>query len=351
MLFCIFVWYIFLPSGDKNSDIVAKSAATHNIVPITLTLIVLVIMASLRGAIAPVEAEMVTNISTPVGSLLQQAGRHIPILSTIAWMITVIYSGLCIGRCGIRYSIYPAYTVIGIPILGVVAACIMMSHDMLLSAAVLLVATWATKYMLRYMMVSDSYGDLSLSMLWMGLLPLMYAPAAILYPCFVGVMLLIKPNWRDWITGIASLLFPLLALCYWSWCAGNGFGSPAVECYHALLLTSGFQPLSLLGGASLGILALVVVMVLCAIFIYLSDRYSLNGRARVVMRFHILMLLLATAMLLLPSSSATALSLLAIPVSSLIPLMFIKMKHSITQLLWRVLMLIVVVNIIVMIFL
>lgn len=328
----------------------AKSVATHNLLPITLTLILLAIVSALRGAIAPVETEMIANIPTPIGALLQRVGGSIPVISTIVWAITVIYSGLCIGRCGIRFSIYPAYTVIGIPILGIVASCVMTSHEMLLSAAILLLATWAMKYMLRYIMVTESYGDLSLAMLYLGLLPLLFAPAAILYPCFALVMLLIKPHWRDWVTGITSLIFPLLALCYWSWCAGSGFSTPVTECYFALLLPSGFSAMSLLGGASIGILAIVTVMVVCSAAIYLSDKYSLNGRARVAMRFVIVMIMLSTAMLMMPSSSATALSLLAIPVSSLVPLMFIKMKHSITQMLWRVLLLMVTMNIIILIF-
>ena len=340
----------FQPPKKKNSRNVARSVATHNLLPITLTLILLAIVSALRGAIAPVEAETIANIPTPVGALLQRAGASIPVLSTIAWIISVIYSGLCIGRCGIRFSIYPAYTIIGIPILGIVASCVMMSHEMLLSSATLLVATWAMKYLLRYIMVTDSYGDLSLAMLYFGLLPLMFAPAAILYPCFALMMLLIKPHWRDWVTGITSLIFPLLALCYWSWCAGSGFSTPITECYFALILPSGFTALSLIGGASFGVLAIVAVMVVCSATIYLSDKYSLNGRARVAMRFIIVMIALATVMLLMPSSSATALSLLAIPVSSLVPLMFIKMKHSITQLLWRALLLMVALNIIVLIF-
>lgn len=328
----------------------AKASAAHNIVPITLTLIFVVIITTLRGAIAPTEAEMVQNVATPIGSLLQRLAASVPTISSIAWTIAVIYSGLCIGRCGVRFSIYPTYTVLGIPILGIVATGIMISNNMLLSAVMLVVATLATKYMLRYIMVTESYGDLSLAMLYFGVLPMIYAPTAILYPALPLAMLLIKANWRDWLTATLSLLFPLFALCYWSWCGGEGFTTPVTQGYAAILTQSGFDAWTLLSLASLGILVVTAAMVLCAIAICISDRYSLNGRARVAMRFNIVMILLAVATLLLPSTSVTSLALLAIPTSSLIPLIFIRMRQNITRIMWRVLLIMVAINVIILIF-
>lgn len=328
----------------------AKSASQHNIVPITLTLVILTLLTTLRGVFAPLVSELIPAVATPLGSLLQQLGSKMPFWSYVIWLCTLIYSGMSLGRCGIRFSIFPAYTVIGIPIFGIIASGILMSHEMLLSAAVLVVLLLATKYMLRYIMLSESYGDLSLSLLYFGLLPLLYAPMALLIPAMPVVLLLIKPYWRDWVTGVVSLLFPLLALCYWSWCGGLGFLSPAIAVYEALFTPSGFTALSLTGLAGFGIMLLVVVMVLCSVSLLISDKYALNGKARVAMRFNVIMILLAVAMLCVASVTAIGLIPLATAVSSLVPLMFIKMGRGFTSVVYRLLLLMTVLNLIILIF-
>lgn len=328
----------------------AKSVS-HNIVPITLALFVITLLATIRAAVAPTEPELVNNVATPLGSLLNRANAASTLLGTVAWAIMVIYSAMAIGQCAIRYSLYPAYTVIGIPIFGIIATAILVSHQMLLSAVALLFMALAIKYMLRYIMVSESYGDLSLAMLYFGILPIIYAPTAILYVLLPIAILLIKSHWRDWITAVTSLLFPLFALCYWSWCAGSGFGSPATAMCDSMMTNCGFSTWSLLSFASFGLIVLVLIMVSCSIYMLLSDRYALNGKARVAMRFNVIMTLVAMAMIFMPSSSATTLSLLAVPISSLTPLMFIKMERNFTRLIYRLLMIMTLLNAIILIFL
>ena len=328
----------------------ARKVSQHRIFDLTVTLIVVAVVCTLRSTIFPSGDEAIPNVSTPIGHLLQTVQLRIPVFAALIWALAIIVAGLNAGRYGVRLSLYPAYTLMGISLFGVVATAVMVSGDYLLSAVAMAVMLLATKYMQRFIMRSGSYSDLSLSMLYFGLLPLVYAPAALFYVALPIIVLFVRASWRDELVTLASLLFPPAAICYWSWCAGSGFSTPITECYFALILPSGFTALSLIGGASFGVLAIVAVMVVCSATIYLSDKYSLNGRARVAMRFIIVMIALATVMLLMPSSSATALSLLAIPVSSLVPLMFIRMKHSITQLLWRALLLMVALNIIVLIF-
>lgn len=311
----------------------------------------LTLITTLRAAIYPTQSELVSNIATPIGGYLQAWGAQLPTLSAIVWGITVIYGGMAIGRCGIRYSIYPAYTVIGIPIFGIIATGIMASHQMLLAAAALLTIVLATKYMLRYIMQTESYGDLSLAMLYFGLLPAIYAPTTILYVILPIAMLFIKAHWRDWLTATTSLLFPLFALCYWSWCAGDGFLSPAFQAYYATFTSSGFEVLSIASMAGFGIMMLVVVMIVASLSVMVSDKYALNGRARVAMLFNAIMILLMGATFIAPSASIISLALLAVSTSSLIPLMFIKLQHGFTRLVYRLLMLMTLINTIILIFL
>jgi hypothetical protein len=309
------------------------------------------LVTTLRATLYPIQSELIDNIATPLGSYLQAWGAQFPTISAIVWCITVIYGGMTIGRCGIRYSIYPAYTVIGMPIFGIIATGVMASHQMLLASAALLTIVLPTKYMLRYIMLTTSYSDLSLAMLYFGLLPAIYAPTAILYVALPIAVLSIKAHWRDWLTAVSSLLFPLFALCYWSWCAGDGFLAPAFQAHEAAFASSGFEVLSMAGMAGFGIILLVVVMVMASLSVMLSDKYALNGRARAAMQFNLIMILLMSATFIVPSATIISLSLLAVSTSSLIPLMFIKLQHGFTRLVYRLLMLMTLINTIILIFL
>ena len=47
----------------------------------------------------------------------------------------IFIAGINTGRYGVKYSLYPAYTLMAIPVFGIVAAGVMVSHDYLVTAA------------------------------------------------------------------------------------------------------------------------------------------------------------------------------------------------------------------------
>lgn len=327
-----------------------RRVSQHRIFDLTATLVVIAVITTLRSAFFPAGDEAIPNITTPIGHLLQTVQGKTPVLSAIIWALAVIVAGLNAGRYGVRLSLYPAYTLMGISLFGVVASAVMISGEYLLSASVMAVMLLAVKYMQRFIMRSGSFSDLSLSMLYFGLMPLIYAPAALLYAALPLLMLVVRASWRDELVTLASLLFPPAALCYWSWCAGKGFLQPVVEIYNSMLTPSEFSFFGTINPASVLVLGVLLVMTLCAVTLVISDKYSLKVKSRVAMRFNGLMIALLVAMFVMPSCTATQFALLATPVAMMLPLIFVRMGVGFTETLYRLLLLMTAINCVVMCF-
>lgn len=328
----------------------AKKVSQHRIFDLTATLIIIAVIFTLRSYLFSAGDEAIPNVSTPLGHLLQIVQRQVPILSAVIWALSIIVAGLNAGRYGVRLSLYPAYTLMGISLFGVVATSVMVSGDYLLSAAAMAIMLMATKYLQRFIMRSGSYSDLSLSMLYFGLLPLIYAPAALFYVAMPVMVLFVRASWRDELVSLASLLFPPTALCYWSWCAGDGFSEPAIEIYDSLLTPSEFSFFGTINPAGVLLLGVLLVMMMCAITLVVSDKYSLKVKSRVVMRFNSLMLALLVGMFFVPSCTATHFVLLAVPASMLLPLIFVRMGVGFTETLYRLLLIAAAANCVAMCF-
>ena len=325
-----------------------RKVSQHRIFDLTVTLIVIAVVCSLRSVVFPAGDEAIPNVSTPIGQLLQTVQQRVPIFAALIWALSVIVAGLNAGRYGVRLSLYPAYTLMGISLFGVVATAVMTSSDYLLSAMVMAIMLLAVKYMQRCIMRSGSYSDLSHSMLYFGLLPLIYAPAALLYVAMPLLVLVARASWRDELVTLVSLFFPPAALCYWNWCAGDGFLEPAKEIYNAMFAASEFSFFGTLNPASVLLLGVLFVMMMCAVTLIISDKYSLKVKARVAMRFNGLLLAVLVAMFFLPSCTATQFALIAVPTSMLLPLIFVRMGVGFTETLYRLLLLAAAINCVVM---
>ena len=193
-----------------------KKIVQHRIFDLAVTLIFISVMATLRLAFWPTASEAVGNVATPIGSILHHWQQSVPVIASILWCVLLFIVGLGVGRQGVRYSIYPAYTLMGIPVFGVLASAVVGTTDLYVASAAMVIMYLAMKSMLRFIMRTERFSDLSLSMLYFGLLPLIYSPAALLYAALPVMMLFVRASWRDMLVTIASLLLPPAALCYWT---------------------------------------------------------------------------------------------------------------------------------------
>ncbi len=326
-----------------------KKIAQHRILDLSATLFVIVVVATLRSYLLPVGDESVANTPTPIGTLLQGLGASLPLLAALAWALITMFAGLDAGRYGPKFSLYPAYTLMAIPIFGVVASAVMVSGEYLLSGAAMLLMLFGTKYLVRCIMHTESYNDLSLSMLCYGTLPLVFAPAALFYIALPFLVLVVRNSWRDWLVSVSSLVFPLLAVSYWRWCAGHAFLSTGEQIYTSMFTPSEFGFFSTLNIAGIALLGIIIVMVLCSISLIISDRYSLKVKSRAIMRFNAFMLLITLVMFFMPACTPTIFAIVATPVAILTPLIFVRMGIGFTEMIYRAMIVAAAANMLVMV--
>lgn len=328
----------------------AKKVIQHRIFDLSVTLIFIAVATTLRLVLWPSESESITNVVTPIGGILQHWQESVPVIATILWCVSLFIVGLGVGRQGVRYSIYPAYTLMGIPVFGVVASAIVGSDDFMVATAAMVVMFLALKSMLRFIMRSERFSDLSLAMLYFGLLPLIYAPAAVLYVALPVMTLFVRASWRDLLVSISSLVLPPAALCYWNWCAGGEFSAPAVAIYNSLFSSSDFHFFDSLNVATILVLGVILVMLFCTLGLTISDRYSIKVKSRVVLRFNALLAAVIAGMFFLPSATSVQYVLMATPVALIVPLFFVRMGFGFTETMYRLMLLLAAVNIVVMAF-
>lgn len=327
-----------------------KRVIQHRIFDLSVTLLIIAIVTTVRVALWPTESESIANITTPIGAFLHQWQDSLPVISAFVWCVTLFIVGLGIGRQGVRYSIYPAYTLMGIPVFGILASAVVGSDAFLMASVAVIILFLALKSMLRFIMRTERFGDLSLSMLYFGLLPLVYAPAALLYVMLPIMMLFVRASWRDMVVTIASLALAPAALCYWQWCAGGAFKAPAVNIYDMLFSSTDFHFFDSLNVATIIVLGVILVMLFCTMALTISDRYSIKVKSRVVMRFNALLALAFASMFCLPSASSILYVLLAVPVALIVPLFFVRMGFGFTETLYRLMLLAAAVNVVIMAF-
>ena len=102
-----------------------RKIVQHRILDLAVTLFVIVVITTLRATLFPAGDESIPNTPTPIGSLLQGFEQSFPTLSVIAWAMMLMFAALDAGRYGPKFSLYPAYTLMAIPVFGVTAGAVM----------------------------------------------------------------------------------------------------------------------------------------------------------------------------------------------------------------------------------
>lgn len=316
---------------------------------VVVTMLVIAAVAVARSVVAPTDGESVRNVATPLGVWLQGLQQEMPLFAAVVWGVMMLVVGVNAGRYGVKYSLYPAYTLMAIPVFGIVAAGVMVSRDYLLTSAVALCGLLSMKYLHRCVMRGGRFGDLSLSMLWTGMMPLLFAPAAVMaYAVMPLLVLVARPSWRDWAVAVVSLLFPLAAFCYVGWLDGGDFLAPVKAMHEAFMTPSGFEFFASTNPAGILLIGVLIVMTVCSASLVVSDRYSLKVKARAAMRFNALLLIACAGMFFVPSCTATAFVLAALPAAMLLPLMFVRMGVGFTETVYRLALLLAAANTLIM---
>lgn len=283
--------------------------------------------------------EVIEAPTTLLGGWVNALQTEWPRLAWGLWFLLHTAAALTLGRIGIRYGLYAGNSLLTIPLYGVVACGIFLGNSYLLGAMVgLLMARIARNYAAACRN-GYAFNALFRGSLYLGLLPLLYAPALPLVVLVLITTILFQRTMREWIVALCGLLFPAAALCYLNWAFSNDFTAPLLELWQGLLAA---EPLPIFqGGSVVLVLQLVVLLaaVLWALFYYLSDIYAATSKARAILTSEVWLFLLALASLFLPGASVTSFPLLATPTVLLLPFLFVRLERRLANILYLLMLL------------
>ena len=136
---------------------------------------------------------------------------------------------------------------------------------------------------------------------------------------------------------LGGLLLPPLTLGYLNWALGGSFIAPFVELYHRFMQgewLTGMLHAPLTEQIFCGVLLLLNLL---SIALFLANSYTLSTRSRHTLLYASYLLLLTVATFLLPAGSIARVALLAVPSALLLPVLLIRIRRSITQILYPLL--------------
>lgn len=284
--------------------------------------------AAARAYCAPCPAETVADTATYLGSALRRWQTDAPVAALCAASLVWFVAGWIIGLVVRVRELYFVRTTITIPLYGIAACGIFFPLDSLTAAvASLLFAVAVRSYFDAF---RDGYGFSSLffGSLCLGALPLLYAPAAallVLMPLALGIF---KRSSREAIVAVAGTVFAPLAACYVCWGAGGSFAEPVMMSIDSLTAVSGYRFFGAISAGSAVLAGSLLALVLGAAMFSSANIYAMNSRARFITLFNLCAFAVAVATLALPSSTATAFGIVAVPTAMIIPAMLVQIRSG-----------------------
>lgn len=302
------------------------------LVPAFITLAALAVAAGFSMGLhsgLPLVATTDTLVIELPGTLLTQFQGAFPVWSKLVAALLILFAGMCTGRMTVRYNLYTVSTCMAIPLYAIVA-CGLPSGSSYLSAfaASALLALTLKNYGAAF---CNGYGFDAIfrASAYLGLLVLVLPAALPLLLLLPLAVLLFRRTLREAIVATVGLVLPTALFCYINWGAGGDFTSPLTHLGSAFITGT---PLGLLYQLPVLIFILFLGLILLSLFavlLFLADRYNAGTKARLVLIFNIGILFLTVAQLCGPAASPELFPLLAIPMAVLLPVLFVRIHHSI----------------------
>lgn len=305
--------------------------ARQPLVPAFLTLFALAVTGAWHAGGDPVStAGAAACEALPLlGGLLARFQDAYPVGARFAAGFMLLFTGMCAGRLTARYNLYTVGTCLPIPLYAIAACGIFIGRDYLAGFAASMLLVLATKNYCRSFCNGYGFDAIFRASLYLGLLPLVYAPALPLLLVLPLAVLLFRRTLREAVVAVAGLLLPALTACYVYWGIGEDFTAPLTALYETTIAGAPLRLFTEIPLSAQVMLGGILLLDVTALFFFLADIYAAGTKPRFVLFFNIG--ILATTLLLLGSPAATPemLALLAVPSAILIPVFFVRIHRAI----------------------
>ena len=264
------------------------------------------------------------SIETPLGALLAEFQRSHHGWSVAAVFLTAIVSAYLVTRSSVGNNLYTRRTYLAMVMFSLCTCCLFGCEEWLRSWATLLALQFACRNFESGFRRSYSFGEMFRGAFFLGLVPLLYAPAATVLLALPLMIFLFHRPAREVPVIVVGACLPWLISSYVWWGMGHEFDYVSQQTIAAALSESGY---SLCGGAQLfDLLAMgaVLFVVLMSLGVYMIELGALKFKARRIHVFYILIAIMILASSLAAGSDCCTWLLLSLPIAVAMPLLFVR---------------------------
>lgn len=319
------------------------NVAKQSLIPAFLSLLILVIIALCNTTESLVAGELRFGLTPEVlpipsfGRWLQQfEGAH-PILAHLIGAFLMLYTGTSLGRLTVRYNLYGTGTCLAIPIYGLAMLGAMQGGNYLTAIVCSTLLMLSIKNLCFSYRNGFGFDRIFRGALFLALLIWIAPAASPLVLLLTTVSKRFRRTTREMIVALCGLLLPIAVICYLNWALGGALIAPLRMWYAAFMEGSWGDAVlhatlkeQLFGGV-------MIALTLMGLALFSINSYNVNTKARHILQLCGRLLLLTLVTLAMPSASIATLALLSVPVTLLLPVLFIRIHQPIAQTLYPLL--------------
>lgn len=273
------------------------------------------ILGLLRHFLAPLPLEDLGMSSMPLAVSISRWAENHEAWNLILVVFSLFMSALFIARIMLQYSVVRSRNYVAV-ILYMYLATFLMPSQTLVGCLCGLVTTMGCMYAVRAFRKGYRFDAVFRSALWIGILPLLYAPMIVWILILPLLLAVLKRSLREIAVGMVALLLPFACMSYYYWCMGYDIGYLAWYMWNeATGYDYGF------GISDFPLPVLVTVCVVCltgllSLIVFYRNRTGMRARPYRIMLFFSVMMLLIVPSVFLGGSNAMTFPIFAVPASS-----------------------------------
>ena len=292
----------------------------------TFTFLVIVIIAFVRAWVTQRFAGEIPAVSAPLGYYTAAFRLSWPLLSAAASIVMLFVAGFLIGRSSVRAELYATRCFLAMPLFGVVSCGVLLSSDFLTQSLTLLLLALASRNYYNSFHRHYCFDRMFRGSLYVGLIPLLYAPGA-------GLLLLIP------VVALSGAILPLFFAGFIHWAAGGRFDGPVRQVAAAITSDSGYRFFD--GNTLFSLIAWGVIffLLICSAAGVLLDIRTLKTKPRNILFYNLYVLCVVAGIYFVPYSSPVTLTLAAPAAATLIPVVLTKFNSAAASMFYTVLIL------------
>lgn len=319
------------------------NVAKQPLIPAFLSLFLFVVVALCYTTESLVAVDLrhgLTPEQLPIPSfgvwLAQFQAAH-PLLAHLIGGFLMLYTGTSLGRLTVRYNLYGTGTCLAIPIYGLAMIGVMQSGGYLTAIVVSMLLMLAVKNYCFSYRNGFGFDRIFRGGIFLTLLIWIEPAAAPLLLLLPIVARRFRRTSREMIVALCGVLLPILTICYLNWALGGELIAPLRMWYRALTTGAWGDAVLHVSLKEQLFCGVMILLTLMGLALFSTNSYNVNTKARHIFQLCGRMLLLTLASLALPAASEATLALVSIPVTLLLPVLFIRIHRPIAQTLYPIL--------------